>query len=193
MGTNMISILLGTVITATGWFVSHIVDSVMLVPTIEYDISKPYDGRVEVTVKNLSRSHKFSELKFLLHLNKQGTTESSQYICTGFVKEKAEIKGIPPAHPPDKKVQYDKYTVTYPFSGFHPETAFIMSANYKCNHTPTFHIASSSNVARLIEKGVMTWIIRNEIMTFLMLLVIWIFVVLWSIYKMSIRGHHGDA
>ena len=181
LGTSTGTILVGTVIAAIGWLVSHIVDSVISVPTVEYEFSKPDRDRVDVTMRNLSRSHKFGELTFVLYL-KEPNDDSS---CPGFIKDGTGIVGIAPGYPStEKQPEVVDRTVTYEFDGFHPETAVILTAKYNCNYSPSLHIKQSSDTVRLVEKGVKTWIIRHEILLYLVLLVLWTILVAWAIYKL---------
>lgn len=182
LGTSTGTILLGTVIAATGWLVSHVVDSVISVPTVEYEISKSKKERVEVTMRNLSRNHKFGKLSFVLYLKEP--KDETQH-CPGFTEDGARIVGIAPGYPStNKQPNIVARTVTYEFDGFHPETAVILTADYNCNYSPSLHIKQSSDTARLVEKGGKTWIIRHEILLYLVLLVLWTILVTWAIYKL---------
>ncbi len=90
LGTKVGALLVGTIFAAAGWLVTHTVENVVSVPTVEYDIdvSEKDSGRLAVTVRNLSQDHKFSNLAFMLRLPLSGS---------GKFKEGA-IKPIAPAY-----------------------------------------------------------------------------------------------
>ena len=153
----------------------------MSVPTIEYDIE--YDTTLDeglndclemknivTTIYNLSRTQKFSDLKFILRL----PTKHKNKVYSGEFKY-AGIHPIPPSYISREAIVINEHSVTYPSTGIHPGTALRLVACYSGVKRPTFHIAEDSEAVRPIARGALTWIIRNEITVLLVLLVVWTF------------------
>ena len=175
------ALLLGTVIASTAWLVTHVVDNVMSVPTIEYTVRHPTSNQAEVTLRNLSRQHKFTDLIFLLRLDVPSGTSTPN--CN-FVRKSPRMIGIPPGYAPNQRATFTSSTVTYPVSGFHPETSLRLIARYHCSEPPRFHIAADSGAARLVRKGFTTWVIRNELEFLFGLVVIWVAVTIGTIRRL---------
>ena len=180
LGTPVGSLLIGTVFATSGWLVTYIVENVVSVPTIEYDIdlSKHTDGVVAVTIRNLSRTHKFSGLNFILRL---------PVGCNGKFT-KAEVEPIQPAYTAREMIETHNAAVTYPNQALHPGTALKLIASYdEAVKPPTFHIAENGDAVRLVESGTLTWIIRNEIKVLVVLFIVWTLIVLVVLGKLA-RG-----
>ncbi len=170
MSAKVFTILLSTVFGAVGWLVTHTVDRVVSVPTVQYelDTSRHADGQIVVTVQNLSRDQRFTELAFILRL----PTDSSGKFTT------ATVEPIPPAYvsrgsPPSAKGS----SASYEKIGLHPETSIKLKAHYNGKTVPTFHIDQSGEAVRLLEKGLLTGAIRNEIEILSGLFLIWCVIV----------------
>ena len=161
-------LLAASVVGSAGWIVTHFVNNVVSVPTMEYVIEDNVDfddctnSSIAVTVRNLSRTQKFTNIKLILRLpvENAGTFKA------------AEMNPIPPAYRSREKVERDEKAVSYPGTGIHPGTALKLSACYSGDHMPTFHIAEGSDVVWPVERGLLTLIIHNEICVLLGLLII---------------------
>ena len=168
--------LLGTILAASGWLLTHYVDTVISVPTIEYKYftsTTDTDGsisdifRTEVQVRNMSRHHKFENLDLIFRFT--SSSDSSQN-CK-FTE--ARIKGVGSSYEtqlPDWKGQT---TVIFHITGLHPESALILTAKQTCGVTPTLQIRPTSTPVRLVEQGVHTWLIRHYIYVLLTILILW--------------------
>ena len=175
-----VALFLGTIFATAGWGGTYIMNNVVSVPTIEYDIelSKHTDGRIAVTIRNLSRTHKFSGLNFILRLPVEDPGE--------FID--AKVEAIQPAYAAREMIKVDNASVTYPSQALHPGTALKLIASYdKAVKTPTFHIAENGDAVRLVESGTLTWIIRNEIKVLVVLFIVWTLIVLVVLGKLA-RG-----
>ena len=166
---------MGTVFATAGWLVTYTVENVVSVPTVEYDIdlSQHTSGRIEVTVHNLSRTHKFSDLEFLLRL----PVERSGKFQT---ENKTDIEAIEPAYPSREAISTEDKSVTFPIKVLQPGTKLKLIAHYTNDAVdpPTFHVGEKSETTSLVEKGGLTWIIRNDINILSVLFLVWTFVVL---------------
>jgi len=155
LGANAGVLLMGSVFAVVGWFVTYIVENVVSVPTVEYaiDLAKNDSGRITVTVRNISRDHKFSTLKFILRLPQGGSGKFME----------ATIEPIQPAYPPRNPIKKTGLSISYPAIGLHPNTAVRLTASYSGKNTPTFYIDPSSENVRPMARGIQTFIIRNEL------------------------------
>ena len=178
----VVTLLLGTVFAGAGWLVTHFVENIVSVPTIEYDVEhdailKPAirdhcsaNSNSVITIQNLSRTKKFSNLKFILRLRaRTGEENESSGKFTYAVME-----AIPPAYSPGEDIERNDFDVSSPHMGIHPGTAFKLIACYSADEKPTFHIAEDSEAVLPVARGPLTWLIRNEITVLLVLLVFWI-------------------
>ena len=183
------TLLLGTVMAAAGWIVTHFVDNVVSVPTIEYDIEYNTDiddcqkSSITVTIRNLSRTVKFSDLKFILRLPVGG---NGKFKC-------ADMQPIEPFYRPREEVKTNDAAISYPATRMHPETALKLVAWYSGVVKPTFHIAGDGTAVRPVVRGFLTWIIRNEIIVFLALFLVWSIVVpvVLVIWNRALRRYDG--
>ena len=177
----VITLLLGTVFAGAGWLVTHFVENIVSVPTIEYDVEHDAilkhamrercsaNSNSVITIQNLSRTKKFSNLKFILRLpGRNGAEEKSSGKFTHSVME-----AIPPAYSPGEDLERNDYDVSSPHMGIHPGTAFKLIVCYTADEKPTFHIAEDSEAVWPVARGPLTWLIRYEIIVLLILLGIW--------------------
>ena len=185
LGTKAGVLLVGTVFAAAGWLVTHTVENVVSVPTVEYDIdvSEKDSGRVAVTVRNLSQDHKFSELEFLLRLPVGGSGKF----------KKGAVDPIPPAYSEREITERNDFDISYPAIGLHPGTSLRLTASYSGDTIPTFHIEPAGEEAvRLLAKGYLTWIIRNEVEVLFGFFVAWAAIVIIALGKMTGGGGNED-
>ena len=184
LGTKAGAVLVGTIFAAAGWLVTHTVENVVTVPTVEYDIdvSEKDSRRVAVTVRNLSQDHKFSNLAFMLRLPLNGS---------GKFKEGA-AEPIPPAYLERERTNRQDFDISYPAIGLHPGTSVRLTASYSGDKIPTFHIEPSGEGVRLLAKGGLTWIIRNEIEVLFGFFVAWIVTVIFALGKITGGGGNAD-
>ena len=184
----VVTLLLGTVMAAAGWLVTHFVDNVVSVPTIEYDIKYETDmddcqnSSVAVTIRNLSRTVKFSDLVFILRLPVEGC---GKFKC-------ADMQPIPPSYRSRDRVKINDAAITSPTTQMHPGTALRLVACYTGVVKPTFHITGDGTAVRPVVRGFLTWIIRNEILVFLALFLVWSITVLvvLNIWNRDLRKYH---
>lgn len=183
IGTNAGALLVGTIFAGAGWLVTHTVDNVVSVPTVEYDIddSDKDGGRFAVTVRNLSQNHKFSELGFILRLPTGGSGKFAG----------GKIEPLPPAYVEREPIIDSDFAISYPAMGLHPGTSVRLKASYTGDATPTFHIKPSGEGARLHAKGFLTWILRNEVEVLFGFLAVWAVTVITALGKMT--GGSGNA
>ena len=184
LGTNAGALLVGAIFAAAGWLVTHTVENVVSVPTVEYniDVSEKDSGRVAVTVRNLSRDHKLDNLKFMLRLPLDGS---------GKFKEGA-VEPIPPAYLEREPTGRHDFDISYPAFGLHPGTSVRLTASYSGDTIPTFHIEPSGDSARLRAKGFVTWIIRHEVKVLFGLFFAWVAMVMIALGKMKGGDGNGD-
>ncbi len=134
-----------------------------------------------VTLRNLSQDHKFSNLAFLLRLPSKGS---------GKFKNGA-IEPIAPAYSERKRPEREDFDISYNAIGLHPGTSLRLTASYSGDTIPTFHIEPSGDGTRLLAKGPLTWIIRNEVEILIGLFVAWVGVVTIMIGKITGGGGNG--
>lgn len=183
LGTNVGALLVGTVFAAAGWLVTYTVENFVSVPTVEYKIddSEKSSGRLAVTVRNLSQDHKFSDLAFLLRLPVDGSGKF----------ESGGVDAIPPAYVQRMPTNREDFDISYPVIGLHPGTSVRLTASYTGDVVPTLHIQPSGEGARLIAKGCLTWIIRNEVEVLFGFLVAWAAMVIFILAKIKGDGGNG--
>ena len=165
---TLVALLLGVITAASGWLTTHLVQNVVTVPTVEYDIEhdvrldriprgcRSKDSNTIVTIRNLSRTQKFSQLGFILRLpagQNSGNFSGS------------DMRPIPPSYVPHRKGEprTGNYDITYPPTGIQPGTALELIACYGGRDRPTFHIAENSEAVYPVASGGLTWLIRNEV------------------------------
>lgn len=184
LGTKVGALLVGTIFAAAGWLVAHTVENVVSVPTVEYDIdvSEKDSGRVAVTVRNLPQDHKFDKLKFMLRLPLDGS---------GKFKEGA-VEPIPPAYSERQRTDRQDFDISYPAIGLHPGTSVRLTASYSGDTIPTFNIEPSGEGARLLAKGYLTQIIRNEVEVLFGFFLAWVVTVIFALGTMPGGGGNGD-
>jgi hypothetical protein len=182
--TVLLTTLLATVFGAAGWLITHTVDRVVSVPTVQYelDTSRHADGQIVVTVRNLSRDHRFADLAFILRLP---AGSSGKFTA-------ATVEPIPPAYanresPPSAEGS----SASYEKIGLHPETSIKLKADYNGKTVPTFHIDQSGEAVRLLEKGLLTGAIRNEIEILSGLFLAWCAIVIFAFSTLT-KGANGD-
>lgn len=183
LGTKVGALLVGTIFAAAGWLVTHTVENFVSVPTVEYDIdvSEKDSGRVAVTVRNLSQDHKFSYLTFMLRLPLGGSGKFNE----------GAVEPIPPAYSERERTNPQDFDISYPAIGLHPGTSVRLTASYSGDTIPTFHIEPSGEGARLLAKGWLTWIIRNEVEVLFGFFVAWAVTVIIALGKMTGGGGNG--
>lgn len=183
LGTDAGALLVGTIFAAAGWLITHTVENVVSVPTVEYDIddSKKDSGHVAVTLRNLSQDRKFSELEFILRLPEGGSGKF----------EKGAVEPIPPAYSARESSIIEDLAISYPAIGLHPGTSVRLTASYSGDTIPTFHIEPKGEGARLRTKGWLTWIISHEIEVLFGLLVAWTVTVILALGKLTGGGRNG--
>lgn len=182
--TNAGALLAGSIFAVAGWLVTHTVENVVSVPTVEYefDDSGKDEGRYAVTVRNLSQDHKFSSLEFILRLPTGGSGRFGG----------GQIKPIPPAYLERDPPMPTDFAITYPAIALHPGTSLRLTASYSGATIPTFHIGPSGEGARLLAKGRLTWIIRNEIAVLSGLIAVWAVMVITALGAMTGGGGNED-
>ena len=192
MATNIGSVLVATVFGATAWTVNHIVDSVISSPAIEYRInSDKRKKEVTATIQNLSRDHKFDDLKviFLLPLGSS----------TSFTEAKP-LSIRPPSYPGQNPVRLNNKSVSYTIQYLQPGGTIELTAVYKDNNAearsltsdPKFHIVSD-NPVRAIERGPLTWLIRNEIPVLVFVCSFWGVAVVATLFVQNRSPHQRKA
>ena len=172
----VVTLLLGTVMASAGWLVARFVQNVVSVPTIEYAIT--HDATLDsttrrrcsahsssvITLHNLSRTEKFSDLTFILRLP---VDKAGKFTYK-------DMRPIPPSYVPlTQPPESTEHAITYPPAALHPGTALKLVACYSGEQKPTFHIAPDGDAVRPVAKGLLTALIRNELFVFSALFVIW--------------------
>ena len=179
-------VLIGTVVAGTGWWFSHFVSPYLATPIIEYEMQEDASGNLEVTVNNMARDHKYDKLDIVLHIETSGLENLAE--CSGFDPSKmltrAEAVGSTYLQDSMPKILPTvPYSVTYALDGFQPQASVVLLTTYHCQISPTVHIGTSSSSAHLVEKGYLTLLVRNEILIFGALLLLWISAAMWALYR----------
>jgi hypothetical protein len=173
VGSPVGSILAGTVFAAAGWLVTYSTDKVVSVPTIGYEILYSANRKNEVTIRlqNLSREFKFSDLAYVLRLPLED----------GGTFDQAAFRSISPADSPRNPIETSDKSVRFQSIGLQPGTQLELRATYLGAIKPSFHVEPNSPAVRLLEQGVLTCVIRNEIEILFVLFVVWIGIVIWAL------------
>ena len=185
-------LLASSVFAAFGWLISHIVDTHVSVPTLEYSINTwpapeaptHYGGTVKsasVTLRNLSRQKKFSDLTLVLHLEPSRTE-----FCSFLVQEPYDnfvVTSTSPAFGPDDPPKSEKNSVSLEIKEFHPEFELELTGHYSCRQKPTLNLDKTSDTVRMLASSIYTWIIRHELMILTLLVFAWLFVALYAFVR----------
>ena len=97
-----------------------------------------------------------------------------------------------PAYSKRERTDKQDFDISYPAIGLHPGTSVRLTASYSGDTIPTFHIEPFGEGARLLAKGSLTWIIRNEVEVLFGFLVAWVVTVIFALGKITGGGGNGD-
>ena len=183
LDTAAITFVLGSFTAAVGWLVPYVIDNAISVPTLQYDLAYRGDETncsagqahsssrnengdyssneihsIIVSLHNISRGHKLTQLEFVLLLKR-----SADSSFLSFSPEARPIEVVPPAYPSRSPTEQHPNSISYSPIDIYPNMKIILSACYIGNAKPTFHLERSEGVLRLSKRGLTTWLIRNEL------------------------------
>ena len=148
----LVTALLG----AIGWGIVHVVDEMHTAPSVEYDMRRENSGRIIVTIENLSRAHRFMNLKFGLAVRGSNAGKFSHQ----------EIEAVPPAFEgdvPGGTLLGEGGSVEFTIPDLQPHARLELRANYSGEGRPTFRLLSADADIELLERDRFTFIVKHEL------------------------------
>jgi hypothetical protein len=149
--------LLTIMFAVVAWGITHIVDSLLKAPILEYNVAKQARGKnttFEYSFTNISRTKQFQDLEISFVLSSNEGLE--------FLQDSCKIKWIPPLKHGEPAVK-EKDTFKFTIPQFHPNCRIKVVMTVSGKGEPTLHYKSNKPESVLLEKGsIYTFIAKNE-------------------------------
>ena len=185
---TLATLFLGTLVAAASWLTTYIVNNIVTVPTLEFKYVHDIHNSLcsakysQITVTNLSRTMKFSNLQFILRLP---VDRSGKFTDT-------QMLAVSPGYIPREPTIKTDDGITFPLTSIHPKTSVLLTMCYTGEERPTFHITPQSDAVRPLESGFLTWLIRNEICVLFGLFAFWTLIVILVVRKCGLLKLRND-
>ena len=180
---------------ALGWTITHFTDSILSARAIKYDVNYfsenpnvPFDSKkpfctMAVEVTNLTTDTFFKKLWFRFEIQ---NPDSTNVILYQDVKANRPLNFVTDQVGPVN----GENTALY-IEALHPQTSATIFIYYQGKTKPSL-LLDVSDIGRnmdqpllLIESGIRTYIIENETLLLLLIILVWIFSISWFVLKVK--------
>lgn len=188
---------------ALGWTMQRAVTVLTEAPTIAYSVEDRSEHGVHETiarVENISRTHKFGALKFYLQAQKDGVFAPSGHQVRPFAPAMQPIDTFPPTASPKGS------DVSFPVPVIQPGWKFELYAKRNSADSTVFTVepdkglppvgsgvgspvinADLGSPVRMVEIGLTTWIVKNEICLLFWLIGLWLVAMIISLRFLQVK------
>lgn len=145
------TILLG----AIGWGIVHVVEAIET-PSIEYCVHSEDNGNIRIMIENLSRVHRFKNLKFGLAF--RGEREGSF--------QEAGVEAIAPAFEGDQSGgQANGPSAEFEIPDLQPRAQWALTATFSdsASELPVFRLLQADGTVELLKCSWFTSIVKHEL------------------------------